>query len=114
MNELKEAQLTADIMRRVRFIHGLRLLLSPSMIRAIVLLVSIGSTAALVSVPHVLANMSHLAVNAYASYLAHAYIHTSMAVQAVVMLALAAGSWFVADMIKNVRFARNRSGFRQA
>lgn len=106
MHESKEAQLTADIMRRVRFIHGARLLLSPVMIRAGVLLVSIGSTAALVSVPHVLANMSHLAVNAYGAYLAYAYLHTSLAVQSVVLLALAAGAWFVADMIRNIRFAR--------
>ena len=114
MNEYKEAQLTADIMRRVRFIHGMRLLLSPTMIRAVVLLVSIGSTAVLVSIPHVLANMSHIAVNAYAAYLADAYVHTSLAVQSVVALALAAGTWFVTDIVRNIRFVRGRSQFRRA
>lgn len=106
MHPNRESQLTADIMRRVRFIHGLRMLMSPSMIRAVILLVSIASSALLVSIPHVLNNMSHLAVHAYAPYLANAYLHTSFAVQSIIVLALAAGLWLAGDIFRNIRSGR--------
>lgn len=102
----REQQLTEDIMRRVRFIHGLRVLMSPSMIRAAVFLASLVSTIFLVSIPHVLSNMSHLAVRAYAAYLADAYTHTSLSVQVAVVLAAAAALWFVGDIARNVRYGR--------
>jgi len=108
----REAQLTADIMRRVRFIHGLRMLMSPAMIKASVFLVSVVSTILLVSIPQIVANMSHLAIEAYAPYLADAYLHTNFAVQAGVVLALAAGVWLVGDMIRNMRYGRVHSEFR--
>ena len=114
MMEYHEAQLTADSMRRVRFIHGLRILMSPGMIRAVVFLASVISTIVLVSVPQVVANMSHLAVQAYAPYLADAYLHTTFAVQAGVVLALAAAVWFIGDMIRNMRHARMNSELSEA
>lgn len=106
MNTFPEQQLTDDIMRRVRFIHGVRMLMSPGMIRAAVFLASVVATIALVSVPHVISNMSHLAVNAYAAYLADAYVHTSLGVQVALVLASAAALWFVADIVRNARYSR--------
>ena len=78
----------------------------PSMIRAAVFLASLVSTIFLVSIPHVLSNMSHLAVRAYAAYLADAYTHTSLSVQVAVVLAAAAALWFVGDIARNVRYGR--------
>jgi hypothetical protein len=114
MIDNREAQLTADIMRRVRFIHGLRMLMSPAMIRAVVFLASVISTIAVVSVPHVIANMSHLAIQAYAPYLANAYLHTTFAVQTGVILALAAGVWLVRDIVRNLRYTRTQPEFSGA
>jgi hypothetical protein len=109
-----DAQLTADIMSRVRFIHGLRILMSPGMIRAVVFLASVVSTIFLVSIPHVVSNMSHLAVQAYGPYLANAYLHTTFAVQVGVVLALAAGAWLVGDIFRNIRYSRTHSELSEA
>lgn len=102
----REQQLTEDIMRRVHFIHGLRVLMSPGMIRASVFLASLVATIFLVSIPHCLTNMSHLSAAAYIPYVAQAYLQTSFVVQAVLLLATAAGAWFVVDIVRNVRYSR--------
>ncbi len=107
MNPNKEKQLTEDVMRRVHFIHGMRLLLSPAIVKSVVLLASIVSTIFLVSIPHCIANLSHLSsVMAYPSYIANAYMNTNFAVQSVMVLALAAGLWLTGDIVRNFRHSR--------
>ncbi len=99
MND-QELKLTEDIMRRVRFIHATKLLLSPKMIKALVFLASSASFLFMVSIVHVIENMSRLpSVFAYADYFLASYLKTSFAVQAAVLLALAAGVWLVRDII---------------
>jgi heme exporter protein D len=104
--DYREQQLMKDVMLRVRFIHGVRVLMSPAMVRAGVFLASVIATIALVSVPHVIENMSHLGVGSYAPYIWSAYAHTDLAVQAMILVALAAGAWFVRDIVRNVSLAR--------
>ncbi len=103
----REQQLTEDVMRRVHFIHGMRLLLSPAMVKGVVLLASVITTIVLVSIPHCLANMSHLSsVLSYPSYIADAYVHTNFTVQMMLVLAAAAGIWLVGDVVRNFRHSR--------
>jgi len=106
-NDAREQQLTEDVMRRVRFIHTLRILLSPAMVKSVVLLASIVATILLVSIPHCIANMSHLSgLMAYSSYIAGAYVHTNFVVQAVIVLAFAAGAWLAGDIARNLSYSR--------
>ncbi len=96
-----------DIMRRVSFIHAGRIFLSPGMIKAIVFFASCVSMLLIVSVTHVLENMSHLPhLMAYFSYVSDAYLHTSWSVQSVVALAVVAGLWLVGDIARNLKFGR--------
>ncbi len=95
----RDQQLTRDVMRRVRFIHTMRCLLTPGMIKGLVFLASCVSVLFLVSIVHVMENMSHLPnVMAYAPYIFGAYLQTSFTVQSIIVLALAAGAWLVRDI----------------
>ena len=103
----REQQLTSDVMRRVHFIHTMRYFLTPSMIKGLVFLASCVGVICLVSIAHVIDNMSHLtSVTAYAPYIFGAYLHTSFYIQSIIVLALAAGAWLVGDIYKNFRYGR--------
>lgn len=94
-------------MRRVRAVHLMRRVFSPVTAKAAALAVSVISFVSLVSVPHVLGNMSHVGgFVACAKYLLGAFAHTELGVQSTLVLAVAIGVWFVSDIVRNVRHAR--------
>lgn len=96
----RDIQLKIDIMRRVRTVHGLRLFLSPQMIKALVFLASSVSFLFMVSIVHCIENISRMpSAAAYAQYLLSAFVKTSFSVQSAVILALAAGAWLMRDII---------------
>lgn len=87
-------------MRRVRFIHLGRYLLSPGMIKAMVFLASCVSALLMVSISSVIENMSRLPhFSAYFSYILDSYMKTTWSVQTVVVLALLLGTWLARDII---------------
>ncbi|MCX6716092.1 MAG: hypothetical protein NT077_03700 [Candidatus Taylorbacteria bacterium] len=102
MNQ-QEQQLTRDVMRRVRFIHTMHYLLTPSIIKGIVFLASLVSVLFLVSVVSIIDNMSHLPnVMAYFPYIFGAYLQTSFDVQSIIVLAIAALAWLAYDMVSRI------------
>lgn len=87
-------------MQRVRFIHTGRSMLTPGIVKAIVFVASVTSVLFMVSISQIAANMSHLGnFFEYVTYVFQAYTHTSLVVQSIVVLALAAGIWLVRDII---------------
>lgn len=105
----REQQLTSDIMRRVRFIHLGRYLLSPGMIKAMVFLASCVSALLMVSISSIIENMSHLPhFSAYFSYVLDSYMKTSWSVQSVMGLALVIGLWLVRDIAINLKGRQRR------
>lgn len=99
-------------MRRVRFIHAGRQLFTPAMVKAVVFLASVIATISLVSIQHVLENMSRLDMRAYAPYIAQAFMHTNLAVQSFILLAVAAVAWLSGDIVRN--FRQSRAALRAA
>jgi len=108
-----ERELTADIMRRVRLIRTMRVLVYSDLMKGAVFAVAVGITASLVSVHHIVQNMSAMpSIFSCVAYMSSAYLHTSFVVQALVAVALATAIWLVVDIGRNV--AVLRFGFRAA
>ena len=103
-------------MRRVRFLHAARMIMTPAMLRAVVFLASVVSTIAVVSVSSVIDNMSRLDARAYGPYIVGAFMHTGSWVKAFIVVALAVGVWLTIDIVRNVRYAGAalRRSFRSA
>jgi hypothetical protein len=96
-------------MIRVRTIYLLRRVFNPEALKGLVFAASCIATVYLVSIPHVIQNMSNLPnIIEDISYLSAAFIHTSFTVEAILTLAIAAGAWLLFDIVHNLRYARLR------
>ncbi|MGC9605173.1 MAG: hypothetical protein ABSF56_00200 [Minisyncoccia bacterium] len=106
MNQ-RDGQLKRDVMTRVRAVYLLRRAFDPEALKGLVFAACAVAMVYLVSIPHVIQNMSRLSgVADDVSYLLSAFIHTSFTVEAVITLAIAAGLWLLFDIVHNLRYAR--------
>ena len=93
-------------MRRVAVIHATRRSLRPAFRGPLICVAALGVLNFAVSVSDVVANMSSLsAFDDYVRYVALAFAHTTVFVQAVLLVAFAAALWFATDLIR----ARSRN-----
>lgn len=83
MNEqLKMDQMKREVMGRVKTVYRIRQLTKPLVIEVALLVLSLGALSFMVSIPHVIANLSLLpALPQYILYLAQAFLKTQFAVQ---------------------------------
>jgi hypothetical protein len=105
----RDEQLKEDIMTRVRAVYLLRCIFNQEAIKGLTFAACCVAMVYLVSIPHVIQNMSRLpGIAEDASYLSFAFIHTSFTVEAILTLAVAAGAWLLFDIVRNLKYARLR------
>lgn len=94
-------------MVRVRSIYTMRRVFHSITLKAVIIVACSASMFLLVSVPHVVANMSRLpGLFNEADYLLASFMHTSRLVEGAVILSIASGVWLVLDIVRNVRYSR--------
>lgn len=102
ITDQRELNMERDIMRRVRFIYAIRVFKNGETLKGIVFGLS---TVVVLSITHVTNVVQNMAVLeswlSYPEYILGAYLHTSLVVQSVVVLAFAAGMWLVVDITRN-------------
>lgn len=105
MNDtLKKEQQKNEIMRRVKTVYFLRKVTQPLFIELLLLTLSFGAVSFMVSIPHVLRNLSMLpALPAYAAYLFEAFIKTQTIVQLTLVFAFIALILVIVDLGRNIR-----------
>lgn len=109
---MTDSKIRKNIMRRVRAIHALRSAASGIGASVIVLIASLYLIGREVWVARVFQNMPRLAeVGAFLRFCTYAFARTDVSVQALILLTIAAGVWFLRESVRlvaaePVRFAR--------
>ena len=114
--EYGQSQLRADVMRRVWVRYFVRRVVGSEVVRGAVFGACCVSAIFLVSIPHVIQNMTSVpGIAAEAAYLMGAFLKTSLVVEGVLVVAVGVGGLLFWDITRNVSsasysfFVRGRS-----
>lgn len=95
-----------DLMKRVGYIHTMRRVLHPEMVKGIVFVASVTGVTLMIHIEQVISNMATLgSYTSYPGYLYGAFVQTSLPVQTIIVLGLAAGGWMAFDIAYHSKLA---------
>lgn len=101
---MNQSRIHMNVMRRVHIIHALRPLMTTTALSTFAFLLALWGIAREVWVAQVVENMPSLADGAaLLQFILAAFMHTEFLVQALVVIALMAIVWLVADGLRSLR-----------
>ena len=114
MNQ-RDIQLKADVMRRVWAVYHMRRISDSFLFKSGFLAATAAMLVFMVSVPHVIMNIYSLqSTMQYEPFLWHAFWHTSLAVQGLIVLLVTSSILVVRDIFRNIRNRGWSLNFRAA
>lgn len=99
----KDTQLKVDVLVRVKSIYYMRTVVRPLLVKVGLFVVSVVSLCLLVSVPHVLENISQSQLDIL-TYLLNAFVATKLAVQLTLVAVAILFFLIIPDVLKNVKY----------
>lgn len=101
---MNQSRIHTNVMRRVHIIHALQPLITTTALSTLAFLFALWGIGKQVWVAQVVQNMPSLADSAaFARFMLAAFANTEFVVQALVVIALAAVLWMVADALRSLR-----------
>lgn len=102
----RNSTISRTVMRRVHTIHAVRPFFSVSALASLVLVVALWGIGREVWVAHVVENFIAVVRGGHVlAFIASAFVHTGLIVQALSVLILAAAAWLVRDGVRTLSYS---------